>query len=342
MNFNNSNFANPIFAGPISPQDLFLINNVFNLILSAKFNSADQVLLYKALLEAIYDKHAKTNLEECLELDYAFCSTFNKAYCLQNPLHHFLEYLKDYSARFHKALRCAKDLRCVLQNKKYHLIDDRYYSNFLKTGSYNTKNFDDFGLLKSEPVREFIDLQKDWYASEQFDLVENYKATRQPNARGLFLVYEYRKNLLNQASDLYLGKQFNYMELLSSQRDAKDFFFVKEYLRLKSESFAYCKELFDLAKKDRLFLNDLNCFTSVKTVSLKDLTNLKLVDHKEGPFDTDNFQLLDQNDLEIDPKKIIALEKNLKFFNKEVILLTKEQSSINKFTFSVAILCMFI
>lgn len=67
-----------------------------------------------------------------------------------------------------------------------------------------------------------------------------------------------------------------------------------------------------------------------------------MVDHKEGPFDTDNFQLLDQNDLEIDPKKIIALEKNLKFFNKEVILLTKEQSSINKFTFSVAILCMFI
>ena len=91
-----------------------------------------------------------------------------------------------------------------------------------------------------------------------------------------------------------------------------------------------------------LFYKDLNSIGKAKPVKLKDLFSIDPFDLKETILDQDNFQLVDYSGKEIEAKKVNDLIKNLKFFNKEVILLTKEQSSINKFTFSVAILCMFI
>lgn len=279
----------------------------------------------------------KNDFFNMLSSDYLLCNAFNDAYLMINPKHHFNEYLKDYAERYQDAVSCTKDLNEVLNVRKYRLINDSYYSNFLANGSYDKKDFDTFGLLKTEPVREFIDLQKDWYETSQLDLIDDYEISSGKNAKGLILLYDYRKNLLNQATDLYLGKQFDYMELLSSKRETKNFQFVIDYLIKKENSFKDCEYIINLALKGLLRRRDVNDLHE-NLVNDSELLNTNSVCHYK-----ENYVLLNDNGEPIDDFKIANFEKNCKFFYKELLALKnkKEHSQNNgRSYFFILVICM--
>ena len=284
--------------------------------------------LNKLKLNSIYD---------CFYLDRIICSALDVAYQRLNSTHHFKSYFTDYVKRYCDAISCSNDLNEVLNTRKYRLVNDRYYSNFLANGSYDKKDFDTFGLLKTEPVREFIDLQKDWYETSQLDLIDDYEISSGKNAKGLILLYDYRKNLLNQATDLYLGKQFDYMELLSSKRETKNFQFVIDYLNKKENSFKDCEYIINLALKGLLRRRDVNDLYE-NLVNDSELLNTNSVCH-----DKENYVLLNDNGEPIDDFKIANFEKNYKFFYKELLALKnkKEHSQNNgRSFFFILVICM--
>ena len=217
-------------------------------------------------------------------------------------------YLEDYSKRYNEASRTMNHLKTSLTQK-----DNLYYTDLLKTGSYNPKNFDEFGLLL-DPARKFMNEQKNIYDERfEYELIDLTPEQKD----NLDLLLELRKRIVTKAEDLYLGEQFEYMErgLLNSDLEKIEPF--KNYKTLKEESLKDAGCLIAMARDGHLFLKDLNQpYDRPKLISREELIN----SNKDSPIlDHDNYELVDQNGKAIDQKLISSFEKNLKYLKEDLL-----------------------
>ena len=140
-----------------------------------------------------------------------------------------------------------------------------------------------------------------------------------------------RKKIVNKVEELYVKKQFSYMEHAIKNKDLVENEPFKTYVKLKEQSLKSSQELVMMLQEGALFYKDLNSFGKAKPVKLKDLFSIDPFDLKETILDQDNFQLVDYSGKEIETKKVNDLIKNLKFFKSDVINLARkniQQSSI--------------
>lgn len=124
----------------------------------------------------------------------------------------FKQYSDDYSFRYNQAVRVESILQSSLNNK-----NDLYYSEFLDNGSFHPEDYDKNGLLL-DPARKFMNEQKNIYDEKQeYELVDLSPAQKD----NLDLLLELRKRIITKAEDLYLGKQFYYMEKCLQDRELR-------------------------------------------------------------------------------------------------------------------------
>ena len=221
-----------------------------------------------------------------------------------------------------KAFVCNSYLNDTLTSKQ-----DVYYSQIINTEHFNQKNFDKFGVLL-DPVRTFINERKDIYDNNQ----EAELFTTSSKQEDLLLdLLKTRKKIVNKVEDLYVKKQFAYMEHAIKNKDLVENEPFKTYVKLKEQSLKSSQELVMMLQEGALFYKDLNSIGKAKPVKLKDLFSIDPFDLKETILDQDNFQLVDYSGKEIEAKKVNDLIKNLKFFKSDVINLARkniQQSSI--------------
>lgn len=147
-------------------------------------------------------------LLELLYLDYTcVCEAVNFA---DSELYNI--YAKDYAKRYNETLRVVDNLQSSLKGKK-----DYYYPEFLFNGTFKTYDFDDCGLLL-DPAREFIAERLDIYnQNRESDFI--YTSPVQADALDNFSLI--KKSIITKAEDLYLGKQFDYMEKCLQNRELR-------------------------------------------------------------------------------------------------------------------------
>ncbi len=247
---------------------------------------------------------SSNNKNLLLELDFTVISKFN----LLTDNYLLKSYLEDYSKRYNEASRTMNHLQTSLTQK-----DNLYYTDLLKTGSYNPKNFDEFGLLL-DPARKFMHEQKNIYDERfEYELVDLSPAQKD----NLDLLLELRKRIVTKAEDLYLGEQIEYMERGLRNSDLEKIEPFKNYKTLKEDSLKDAGILIAMARDKKLFLKDLNQpYDRPKLISREELINA----NKDSPIlDHDNFELVDQNGKTIEPKLISSFEKNLKYLKIDLL-----------------------
>ena len=212
----------------------------------------------------------------------------------------FKQYSDDYSFRYNQAVRVESILQSSLNNK-----NDLYYSEFLDNGSFHPEDYDKNGLLL-DPARKFMNEQKNIYDEKQeYELVDLSPAQKD----NLDLLLELRKRIITKAEDLYLGKQFEYMEKCLQDRELRQVEPFLNYDKAKIKSLSDCGSLLAMARDKKLFLKDLNqSYDYPKLISREELINV----NKYSPiFDHDNFELVDQNGKGVDKGLVDNFIKNI-------------------------------
>ena len=215
-------------------------------------------------------------------------------------------YAKDYSQKYNDTLRVVDNLQLSLKGKK-----DYYYPEFLFNGSFKAYDFDNCGLL-IDPVREFIAERLDIYnQNRENDFI--YTSPDQADALDDFSLI--KKSIISKAEDLYLGKQFDYMEKCLQDRELRQVEPFLNYDKVKIKSLSDGGSLLAMARDGHLFLKDLNQpYDRPKLISRKELINA----NKDSPiFDHDNFELVDQNGKGVDKGLVDNFIKNIKYFKDE-------------------------
>ena len=218
----------------------------------------------------------------------------------------FKQYSDDYSFRYNQAVRVESILQSSLNNK-----NDLYYSEFLDNGSFHPEDYDKNGLLL-DPARKFMNEQKNIYDEKQeYELVDLSPAQKD----NLDLLLELRKRIITKAEDLYLGKQFEYMEKCLQDRELRQVEPFLNYDKAKIKSLSDGGSLLAMARDGHLFLKDLNQpYDRPKLISREELINA----NKDSPiFVHDNFELIDQNGKAVDKELVDNYIKNLMYFKDE-------------------------
>lgn len=218
----------------------------------------------------------------------------------------FKQYSDDYSFRYNQAVRVESILQSSLNNK-----NDLYYSEFLDNGSFHPEDYDKNGLLL-DPARKFMNEQKNIYDEKQeYELVDLSSAQKD----NLDLLLELRKRIITKAEDLYLGKQFEYMEKCLQDRELRQVEPFLNYDKAKIKSLSDGGSLLAMARDKKLFLKDLNQpYDYPKLISREELINV----NKYSPIlDHDNFELIDQNGKAVDKELVDNYIKNLMYFKDE-------------------------
>ena len=218
----------------------------------------------------------------------------------------FKQYSDDYSFRYNQAVRVESILQSSLNNK-----NDLYYSEFLDNGSFHPEDYDKNGLLL-DPARKFMNEQKNIYDEKQeYELVDLSPAQKD----NLDLLLELRKRIITKAEDLYLGKQFEYMEKCLQDRELRQVEPFLNYDKAKIKSLSDGGSLLAMARDKKLFLKDLNqSYDYPKLISREELINV----NKDSPIlDHDNFELIDQNGKAVDKELVDNYIKNLMYFKDE-------------------------
>ena len=218
----------------------------------------------------------------------------------------FKQYSDDYSFRYNQAVRVESILQSSLNNK-----NDLYYSEFLDNGSFHPEDYDKNGLLL-DPARKFMNEQKNIYDEKQeYELVDLSPAQKD----NIDLLLELRKRIITKAEDLYLGKQFEYMEKCLQDRELRQVEPFLNYDKAKIKSLSDGGSLLAMARDKKLFLKDLNqSYDYPKLISREELINV----NKYSPIlDHDNFELIDQNGKAVDKELVDNYIKNLMYFKDE-------------------------
>ena len=260
------------------------------------------------------------SMEKALEIDSHICAGFYYAYLKNNPTHHFKEYMQDYANRYKAAINCLRNLNesiNSLTNSVPH--QDLYYSNILKDGSYNKENFDEYGLLQSDPVRKFIDFQKDWYDTVSYDMQDH------PGFRALYIL---RIKLMRHAKFNYMKQQIKYMDLTYQKRAYSDGPFMRNYADLKEKS---CKESAALLKEAKA--NQLCIACPATRGKQLPLTYEMLLEGKIpggiNPVDVNLYQVIDLCGNEVPKEKVLALVKNISSYKEELVSMVPDNGEKN-------------
>lgn len=290
------------------------------------FNSSfsDTLFLQFTNLVSVFYRKVKHNLScsEIYKVLNAFCNTNSSSFCFSDLLKLdvlcisqnnalskfdlFKQYSDDYSFRYNQAVRVESILQSSLNNK-----NDLYYSEFLDNGSFHPEDYDKNGLLL-DPARKFMNEQKNIYDEKQeYELVDLSPAQKD----NLDLLLELRKRIITKAEDLYLGKQFYYMEKCLQDRELRQVEPFLNYDKAKIKSLSDGGSLLAMARDKKLFLKDLNqSYDYPKLISREELINA----NKDSPiFDHDNFELIDQNGKAVDKELVDNYIKNLMYFKDE-------------------------
>ncbi len=260
------------------------------------------------------------SMEKALEIDSHICAGFYYAYLKNNPTHHFIEYMQDYANRYKAAINCLRNLNesiNSLTNSVPH--QDLYYSNILKDGSYNNENFDEYGLLQSDPVRKFIDFQKDWYDTVSYDMQDH------PGFRALYIL---RIKLMRHAKFNYMKQQIKYMDLTYQKRAYSDGPFMRNYADLKEKS---CKESAALLKEAKA--NQLCIACPATRGKQLPLTYKMLLEGKIpggiNAVDVNLYQVIDLCGNEVPKEKVLALVKNISSYKEELVSMVPDNGEKN-------------
>ena len=155
----------------------------------------------------------KSNFSQTLlKFDSLFLSAFSDVFSYAKNHDLIDSYARDYSNRYNEQQFCNLVLNDTLKN---HLNPDLYYFKFIQTGSYNSKNFDNYGLLL-DPTRLFINEQK-----ENYDLHGELELiSLKPLLKDLIQdILDCKKLFVIKADNLYINNQFSYMELAIKDHD---------------------------------------------------------------------------------------------------------------------------
>lgn len=290
------------------------------------FNSSfsDTLFLQFTNLVSVFYRKVKHNLScsEIYKVLNAFCNTNSSSFCFSDLLKLdalcisqnnalskfdlFKQYSDDYSFRYNQAVRGESILQSSLNNK-----NDLYYFEFLDNGSFHPEDYDKNGLLL-DPARKFMNEQKNIYDEKQeYELVDLSPAQKD----NLDLLLELRKRIITKAEDLYLGKQFEYMEKCLQDRELRQVEPFLNYDKAKIKSLSDGGSLLAMARDKKLFLKDLNqSYDYPKLISREELINV----NKYSPIlDHDNFELIDQNGKAVDKELVDNYIKNLMYFKDE-------------------------
>lgn len=250
-------------------------------------------------------------LLELLYLDYTcVCEAVNFA---DSELYNI--YAKDYAKRYNETLRVVDNLQSSLKGKK-----DYYYPEFLFNGTFKAYDFDDCGLLL-DPAREFIAERLDIYnQNRESDFI--YTSPVQADALDNFSLI--KKSIITKAEDLYLGKQFEYMEKCLQNKELRQVEPFINYEKVKTENLANAMEILAQANAKDLFLRDKN----------EPLSKLMLVTQNEilksngnsYIFDFENIELTNKQGKVVDPKDVLTLKKILQYLRKDLIKLINGKS----------------
>lgn len=250
-------------------------------------------------------------LLELLYLDYTcVCEAVNFA---DSELYNI--YAKDYAKRYNETLRVVDNLQSSLKGKK-----DYYYPEFLFNGTFKTYDFDDCGLLL-DPAREFIAERLDIYnQNRESDFI--YTSPVQADALDNFSLI--KKSIITKAEDLYLGKQFDYMEKCLQNRELRQVEPFINYEKVKTENLANAMEILAQANAKDLFLRDKN----EPLPKLMPITQDSVLKSNGNSyiFDLDNFEWTNKQGKEVDPKDVLTLKKILQHLRKELIKLINSKS----------------
>ncbi len=250
-------------------------------------------------------------LLELLYLDYTcVCEAVNFA---DSELYNI--YAKDYAKRYNETLRVVDNLQSSLKGKK-----DYYYPEFLFNGTFKTYDFDDCGLLL-DPAREFIAERLDIYnQNRESDFI--YTSPVQADALDNFNLI--KKSIITKAEDLYLGKQFDYMEKCLQNRELRQVEPFINYEKVKTENLANAMEILAQANAKDLFLRDKN----EPLPKLMPITQDSVLKSNGNSyiFDLDNFEWTNKQGKEVDPKDVLTLKKILQHLRKELIKLINSKS----------------
>ena len=250
-------------------------------------------------------------LLELLYLDYTcVCEAVNFA---DSELYNI--YAKDYAKRYNETLRVVDNLQSSLKGKK-----DYYYPEFLFNGTFKAYDFDDCGLLL-DPAREFIAERLDIYnQNRESDFI--YTSPVQADALDNFSLI--KKSIITKAEDLYLGKQFDYMEKCLQNRELKQVEPFINYEKVKTENLAKVMEILAHANAKDLFLRDKNePLPKLMPISqdgiLKSNGNSYI-------FDLDNFEWTNKQGKVVPPKDVLTLKKTLLYLRKDLLKLVNGNS----------------
>lgn len=233
-------------------------------------------------------------LLELLYLDYTcVCEAVNFA---DSELYNI--YAKDYAKRYNETLRVVDNLQSSLKGKK-----DYYYPEFLFNGTFKAYDFDDCGLLL-DPAREFIAERLDIYnQNRESDFI--YTSPVQADALDNFSLI--KKSIITKAEDLYLGKQFDYMEKCLQNRELRQVEPFINYEKVKTENLANAMEILAQANAKDLFLRDKN-EPLPKLMPISQDSILKS-NGNSYIFDLDNFEWTNKQGKVVPPKDVLTLKK---------------------------------
>ena len=304
--------------GYIASEDDKLVLSVANFV-TASLQGIELKDTEKFIVNSL-NKIPIDSMEKALEIDSHICAGFYYAYLKNNPTHHFKEYMQDYANRYKAAINCLKNLNesiNSLTNSVPH--QDLYYSNILKDGSYNKENFDEYGLLQSDPVRKFIDFQKDWYDTVSYDMQDH------PGFRALYIL---RIKLMRHAKFNYMKQQIKYMDLTYQKRAYSDGPFMRNYAALKEKS---CKERAALLKEAKA--NQLCIACPATRGKQLPLTYEMLLEGKIpggiNPVDVNLYQVIDLCGNEVPKEKVLALVKNISSYKEELVSMVPDNGEKN-------------
>lgn len=224
-------------------------------------------------------------------------------------------YIKDYAKRYNKTLRVVDNLQSSLKGKK-----DYYYPEFLFNGSFKAYDFDNCGLL-IDPVREFIGERLDIYnQNRENDFI--YTSPDQADALDDFSLI--KKSIISKAEDLYLGKQFDYMEKCLQDRELRQVEPFINYEKVKTENLAKVMEILAHANAKDLFARDKN-EPLPKLMPISQDSILKS-NGNSYIFDLDNFEWTNKQGKVVDPKDVLTLKKILLYLRKDLLKLINSNS----------------
>ena len=267
--------------------------------------------VFKKLNNSYLEYQKKISQKDLLKLD--FICVVKEDLFFKSDL--FKHYSDDYSLRFNQSIRVDNILQSSLNTK-----NDLYYSEFLDNGSFHPEDYDKNGLLL-DPARKFMNEQKNIYDEKQeYELVDLSPAQKD----NLDLLLELRKRIITKAEDLYLGKQFDYMEKSLQDRELRQVEPFINYEKVKTENLAKAMEILAHANAKDLFARDKN----------EPLSKLMLVTQNEilksngnsYIFDFENIELTNKQGKVVDPKDVLTLKKILQYLRKDLIKLINGKS----------------